>query len=234
MIAAVCGLLLGVRPAWRQLLTIAVICALTALAAYLIAQGYLGALPGQHLETWAVLALMMYALASTVASLVALIGPPGMGLGALVLVFVGNPFSGSSSAPELLPKAVAEIGQLLPPGAGASLLRETAYFHGHGPVAHLAVLIGWSVFGTFGVFVGHHSFVGHAARRSRASSHPVHLAAHAVTGNVGQPQYQPRYQYEGLSQSQGQESVPMTEASGMSGMSGMSAASGVSEHIGLL
>jgi hypothetical protein len=169
IIAAAIAILVGIRPAWRQILMLAVVCSLTALSAYLIAQGYLGALPGQHLETWAALALTMFAMSSTVAGFVALFGPRGMGLGAILLVFLGNPFSGVTSAPELLPKVVSEIGELLPPGAAASLLRDTAYFGGHGPVAHLAVLTGWSLFGIVAITVGHHSFVGHAARSARGS-----------------------------------------------------------------
>jgi hypothetical protein len=169
VIAAAIGILVGIRPAWRQMVTLAVICALGALGAYLVAQGWLGALPGQHLETWAALALTLFAMSSTVAGFIALIGPPGMGLSMVLLVFLGNPFSGVTSAPELLPRAVSEIGQLLPPGAGASLLRDTAYFDGHGPVTHLVVLIGWSVFGMLAIDIGHRSYVGHAARLTRSA-----------------------------------------------------------------
>ena len=167
--AATIAVLLGVRPAWRQLITLAAVSALGALGAYLIAQGFLGALPGLHLETWASLALMMFALSSTVAGFIALFGPRGLAVGSVLMVFIGNPFSGATSAPELLPKAVGDIGQLLPPGAGASLLRDTAYFDGHGSGAHLAVLIGWSLFGLLASIVGHHTLIGHAGRQSRAA-----------------------------------------------------------------
>lgn len=166
--AAALALLVGLKPAWRQVIGLAVVSALGALGSYLIAQGYLGALPGQHLETWASLALMMFAMSSTVAGFIAWIGPPGLGLGATLLVFLGNPFSGLTSAPELLPSPAGAIGQLLPPGAGASLLRETAYFGGHGPGVHLVVLICWALFGILAIFTGHHGFVGYAARFNRA------------------------------------------------------------------
>jgi hypothetical protein len=62
-------------------------------------------------------------------------------------MFVGNPLSGITSAPELLPKPWGTLGQLLPPGAGGSLLRSTAFFGGWGSGAHLAVLIAWILFG---------------------------------------------------------------------------------------
>lgn len=181
IVASVVALLVGIRPAWRQVIALAIACSLTALAAYVVAQGYLGALPGQHWETLGALALAMFAMSATIAGFIALIGPAGLGLGAVLLVFLGNPFSGVTSAPELLPKAVSDIGQLLPPGAAASLLRDTAYFDGHGPAAHLAVLIGWSLFGIVAIFVGHHTFVGHAARKSRpAHGRSVKLDEHVA------------------------------------------------------
>ncbi|MGW0800458.1 hypothetical protein ACWD3G_37695, partial [Streptomyces sp. NPDC002692] len=89
----------------------------------------------------------MLAISSTGVGLISLIGPAGLGLGAALMVFVGNPFSGGTSAPELLPKVVNDIGQWLPPGAGMNLLRSTAYFDGNGSEGHLAVLVLWTALG---------------------------------------------------------------------------------------
>lgn len=178
IIGAAIAIVIGMRPAWRQLLSLSVVSIVGAFAAYLIAQGVLGALPGMHLATLGVFALMLFATSSTVAGLIALFGPPGLGLGAALLVFVGNPFSGVTSAPELLPKPVGEIGRLLPPGAGAELLRSTAYFSGHGPTLCLTVLTGWALFGLGAVVAGHHSFIGFAARQvRRAAAHRAALDA---------------------------------------------------------
>jgi hypothetical protein len=63
------------------------------------------------------------------------------------MVFVGNPFSAAATAPELLPEPVGGLGQLLPPGAGANLLRSTGFFDGAGAAEHLAVLGVWSMAG---------------------------------------------------------------------------------------
>jgi hypothetical protein len=62
-------------------------------------------------------------------------------------VFVGNPWSGMTSAPELLPEPAATVGQLLPPGAGGNLLRSTAFFGGAGWAGHAAVLVAWTAAG---------------------------------------------------------------------------------------
>jgi hypothetical protein len=84
------------------------------------------------------------------------------------MVFVGNPFSGATSAPEMLPKGVDYVGQWLPPGAGASLLRDTTYFDGNSGAGHLAVLALWSVCGLTAVMCGH--WVTGEARGTKTSA----------------------------------------------------------------
>ena len=89
---------------------------------YVVAQGFLGALPNDPLATWAVLSLILISISATAAGVIRLVGPAGLGLSAALMVFVGNPFSGATSAPEMLPEGVEHVGRWLPPGAGASLL----------------------------------------------------------------------------------------------------------------
>ena len=168
IMAAAVGLVLEFRPAWRQILALAMISAIAGLGAFLIAQSFLGALPHEYLATWAALSLTVLAIGATAAGLIALAGPAGLGLSAALMIFIGNPFSGASSAPQLLPVAVSHIGQWLPPGAAASLLRSTAYFGGHGASGHLSVLIIWSVLGLAAVVAGHHAPIRFAASRTPA------------------------------------------------------------------
>jgi hypothetical protein len=82
-------------------------------------------------------------------------------------VFIGNPFAAITSAPELLPGWVRQVGQWLPPGAGANLLRSTAYFGGDGAAGHLAVLVVWVGFGCAAIILGHHSPIRFAAGGER-------------------------------------------------------------------
>jgi hypothetical protein len=166
IMASVIGLVLGFRPAWRQIMALIVVSAAAGLGAYLIAQGFLGALPHEAVATWAALSLIVLAIGATTAGLIALIGAAGLGLGILLMIFIGNPFSGVTSAPELLPAPVGAIGQWLPPGAGASLLRSTAYFGGHGAVGHLTVLLVWIAAGLAAIVAGHHAPVRFAASRA--------------------------------------------------------------------
>ncbi|MFJ4849262.1 MULTISPECIES: ABC transporter permease [unclassified Streptomyces] len=151
----ICGILIAALitlstlhlPGWRRVIDLIAVCAVGGLAAYLVAQGILGALPHNHLATYASLSLTLLAISATSAGLIRLLGHPGLGASAVLMVFVGNPFSGSTSAPELLPKAVDDIGQWLPPGAGANLMRSTAYFDGNASGSHIAVLVLWCVLG---------------------------------------------------------------------------------------
>ncbi|MEU6670986.1 ABC transporter permease [Streptomyces sp. NPDC046727] len=159
----ICGILIGAFVAMarglvrsrHRVLTLLVACAVAALGVNLVAQGFLGALPHHHVATWAILSLDLLSISATAAGVIRLLGPGGLGLSAAVMVFVGNAFSGATSAPEMLPKGVGHIGQWLPPGAGASLLRDTTYFDGNSGAGHLAVLALWSVCGLTAVMFGH-------------------------------------------------------------------------------
>jgi hypothetical protein len=180
VVAAVVALLLAFRRAWRQVLALTIVSATAGLGAYLIAQVFLGALPQEHWATWGALSLGVFAMAATAAGLVALIGAAGIALSSALMIFVGNAFSGSTSAPQLLPPAVDHLGQWLPPGAAANLLRSTAYFSGHGASGHLGVLIAWSVFGIVAITLGHHAPVRFAAARRSTDR----LAASPSTGQL--------------------------------------------------
>jgi hypothetical protein len=183
IMAAAVALLLEFRPAWRQLLALVIVSAAAGLGTYLIAQGFLGALPHEPVATWASLSLLLMAVSAATAGLIALIGAAGLGISAALMIFVGNAFSGVTSAPQLLPTAADRIGQWLPPGAGASLLRSTAYFHGHGAASHLGVLIGWSVLGLAAIFIGHHTPFRLAASPARKRPGP----GPAGSGPAGAP-----------------------------------------------
>ncbi|WP_446225175.1 hypothetical protein ACTWPB_08725 [Nocardia sp. IBHARD005] len=131
----------------------------------LVFHTWLSILPGTYLELAAIAGLASFAVAATIVGLAAAIGPPGIGLGALTMLLVGNPFSAATSAPELLPQPWGTLGQLLPPGAAASLLRSVAYFNGAGAIAPLTVLLAWAAGGV--------ALLGLGALRSRRTDTPT-------------------------------------------------------------
>ncbi|MER7699405.1 MULTISPECIES: ABC transporter permease [unclassified Streptomyces] len=155
--------LTGLRGA-RAAVTLLGSAALAGLAATAVAHSRLGVLAGDWWAEAGVLALTVLAIGSAVAGLAALFGPRGIGLGALLMVLLGNPFSGVTSAPELLPEPVGTIGQWLPPGAGGSLLRSVAFFDGNAAGGALLTLSLWSASGLAAVLL---------ARRAPASAGPA-------------------------------------------------------------
>jgi hypothetical protein len=142
------------RPGLKQVGILLATAAASGLLTIAMVQGWLGIIEGPWLLNAGVVALAVLAIASLIAGLNALIGPAGIALGALLVVFVGNPWSGVASAPELLPKAAGFVGQLLPPGAGGNLLRNTAFFDGAGGGGQLAVLLVWTVVGLGAIITG--------------------------------------------------------------------------------
>jgi hypothetical protein len=144
--------------------------ALVGLAAAGIVQSWLDVIEGAWIVNAGVLGLTVLAIGSTVAGLYALFGGPGIGVAAALMVFVGNPFSGAGSAPELLPEPVGGIGQLLPPGAGANLLRSTGFFDGAAAGAPMTVLLAWALGGLALLALA-------TARSGRPSAAAAHVGA---------------------------------------------------------
>ncbi|MFC9618624.1 ABC transporter permease [Streptomyces sp. NPDC056930] len=128
--------------------------ALVGIGAAALTDNWLGVITGDWWAEAGTLGLTVLAIGGTVAGLAAVIGPPGVGLGALLMVLLGNPFSGVTSAPELLPRPIGTIGQLMPPGAGGSLLRSVAFFDGSGAGGALLTLTLWAALGLTAVLVG--------------------------------------------------------------------------------
>ena len=144
---------------------------LAGLSATLIVDSWLGVVEGSWLANAGVLTLTVLAIASTMVGLFALLGRHGLGLGALIMILVGNPFSAAAAAPELLPEPVGGIGQLMPPGAGANLLRSTGFFDGAGAGEHIVVLALWAMLGLAALVVA-----GARQRVSSPKSHLVHAS----------------------------------------------------------
>lgn len=191
IIAAAVGVLVKFRPAWRQIVALTVVSAVAAAGAYLISQTFLGALPQHGTADWVSITLTILAMSAATAGLIAMIGARGLGVAAVLMVFIGNPFSGATSAPQLLPAMVDHIGQWLPPGAGANLLRSTAYFHGNGAAGHVAVLLTWIVLGFAAVVLGHHAPIRFAAQSAQQPGSASHLREHNLGGRDPERQTEP-------------------------------------------
>ncbi len=120
---------------------------LAGVAAALITHTWLDALPGTWLGIAGVVALTVTAIGAAITGLASHIGRPGIGLGAVTMMLVANPWSGLSSAPELLPEPAGTLGQILPTGAAGDLLRSVAFFDGAAAAGPLLTLTAWAVAG---------------------------------------------------------------------------------------
>ncbi|MYV98537.1 hypothetical protein GT354_09645, partial [Streptomyces sp. SID3343] len=110
-------------------------------------QGWVGALTGPYAVNAGAVMLLMLSVNLPIIGFAALLGRPGIGIGAVTMFMIGNPLSGMTSAPEMLPQPWGALGQFLPPGAGGNLLRSTAFFDGNGAGEHLVVLAAWIALG---------------------------------------------------------------------------------------
>jgi ABC-2 family transporter len=169
-------IILSTRPGIRRAVVLVGASALGGVVATALMQSWLGVIGGEWIVNAGVLSLTMLSIAAALAGLESMFGWLGFGLGAAVMVLVGNAWSGISSAPEMLPKPLGLIGQLLPPGAGGNLLRSTAFFDSAGGASHLTVLALWAGLGLAGIWAGA------LVRRRRAgdSVHPLEQAVPAA------------------------------------------------------
>jgi hypothetical protein len=117
------------------------------LAVAAILQFWLGSLDGSYWANSGAVALTIAATSLAILGLESLLGYIGFGIGAATMMLVGNPLSGTATAPEMLPGWSGTLGRLLPPGAGGQLLRSTAFFDGHGATHPTTVLATWLTLG---------------------------------------------------------------------------------------
>lgn len=108
----------------------------------------------------------MAAVSLSVLGLGLLLGPMGIGLGAILMLFVANPLSGLATGPAWLPQPWGDVGQYLPLGAAGTAIRSAAYFDGNGATTSWVVLGCWALVGLFLAFL---------ASRPSATRVPVSL-----------------------------------------------------------
>ncbi|KZF15347.1 hypothetical protein [Rhodococcus sp. EPR-134] len=104
-------------------------------------------LDGNYLLTALALTMGMSAISLPILGLESLLGMKGFALGAVTMMFIGNPLSGMATTAAWLPAGWGALGQLLPPGAAGASVRSMAFFDGHGATTPLLVLVCWIAVG---------------------------------------------------------------------------------------
>jgi hypothetical protein len=93
----------------------------------------------------------------SVAAFQVLLGPyGGVAVGWITFLVIGNPASGATSAPQLLPVPWRTVSQILPPGAATTAMHNAVYFGGHGAAAALLALAAWATVGAAGALMFDH------------------------------------------------------------------------------
>lgn len=156
-------MLLLVKGTWQRLVGAFGFAVVGSLVLTAVEQFWFGSVDGNYLLTSAGVALGIAATTWAILGLRAALGNVGLAVGAILVVFIGNPLSGLNGAPELLPAGWGTLGQLLPPGASGTLLRSTAFFDGHGSLGAVVVLLCWLALGLVLFFWGERR--GSGARR---------------------------------------------------------------------
>lgn len=146
--AAAVALVLAYRGALAvRLVAMFAVAIVGGFGATAILQFGFGAFEGSYLLTASAVAAGIAAISATVLGLGHLLGAAGVGLGAVLMLFVSNPISGLATGPAWLPQPWGDLGQYLPVGAAGTAMRSAAYFDGSGATRAWIVLACWIVGG---------------------------------------------------------------------------------------
>lgn len=144
-----------IKGTWRRFATATLYAVIAGAVSTLILSTWFGFIPGDFATLWAAFAATYLATASFMIGLGALLVPAaGLGLGAVITMFIGNPISGASMPSAFLPGAWGQIGQMLVPGASSALLRSIAYFPEAATSGQWLVLGSWMAVGLLAGVIG--------------------------------------------------------------------------------
>ena len=135
------------REVWTRFAAVVIFAGLAGVSIAALLRYVLGSIDANFWGVAGGLTLGVLAAGLSMLGLGSLFGRVGLVLGALTALLLGNPLSGLTSAPEMLPAGWGQLGQWLPQGANATLLRSTAFFDGAGGTLPIVVLTCWSLIG---------------------------------------------------------------------------------------
>ena len=146
---------LRVNGTWRRFATATLYAVIGGALTALILNVWFGFIPGDFATLWAAFGATYLATASFIVGVSALAVPiVGLGAGAVVTMFIGNPISGATMPSVFLPGAWGAIGQMMVPGASSTLLRSIAYFPEAATSGQWLVLGSWIAFGLLAGVIG--------------------------------------------------------------------------------
>jgi hypothetical protein len=142
------------RSRHDRLVSAATVAVLSGVGLTVVMNNWLGALGG---DWWAVAgcyALGVGAIVAAINGLAHHFGRTGLVVAAATVMLLGNPLSGATSAPELLPSGWSALGQVLPPGALTNAMRGIAYYDDNGASSPVLILGAWFLVGSLLLLAG--------------------------------------------------------------------------------
>jgi hypothetical protein len=97
--------------------------------------------------------LLSLGCTASTAAMIALLGPAGSAVTALLYFVLGSQISGAGTAPQFLPGFWRELGQHLPAGGGTTLLRNLFYFPDASSAAAIRLLVAYAAVGLIALVV---------------------------------------------------------------------------------
>ncbi len=146
---------LRVNGTWRRFVTATLYAVIGGALTALILNVWFGLIPGDFATLWAAFSATYLATASFMIGFGSLLAPAaGLGLGAVITMFIGNPISGATMPSVFLPGVWGTIGQMMVPGASSTLLRSIAYFPEAATSGQWLVLASWIACGLLAGVIG--------------------------------------------------------------------------------
>jgi len=139
----------------RRLAAVATFGIFAGLVVAFIMQTWFQYLQGDFWLNSLAMGLTMMATASFIVGCTSLIGRAGIGIGAVLTMFVGNPLSGATMPWQFLAAPWGAIGQHMVPGASGSLIRSLSYFPEASTSAQWWTLGAWALVGIVLTLIGH-------------------------------------------------------------------------------
>ncbi|MGX6396724.1 ABC transporter permease [Rothia kristinae] len=180
-----------VHGLWRRLFAAGAYAVIAGLSLTLILHTWFGFVQGDFLVDWMVFVLSVLGTSSFILGCTALIGNAGIGLGAVITMFLGNPLSGAQVPWQFYPHPWGWIGQHLVPGAAQHLLRSESFFPDADTAEQWWTLNFWALLGValtvVGYLVHHHGKTSDVAEEQWEEAHEGGVrGAEPVSGAASQ------------------------------------------------
>ncbi|KRD41203.1 hypothetical protein ASE38_16385 [Cellulomonas sp. Root930] len=163
---------LTVVGVWRRVTAVVGYSVLGGLAVAGVLQGWFGALAGSYAVNAGIVGLAILAIAGVIVGCVSVVGRAGVAIGPVLFLLVANPIASAAQPWQMLPAPWGAIGQWMPPGAAAALLRDESYFPAADTTQLWVALASWALLGLLLGTLGQFRDAGAATRAAVEEATP--------------------------------------------------------------